>query len=39
MEVLNLVLLVLVAGELFLILSNLSKLREELKQHKEKPTS
>jgi hypothetical protein len=39
MEVLNLVILVLLAAELFLILSNLSKLREELKQRKETPTS
>ena len=39
MEVLNLILLVLLAGELFLILSNLSKLREELNQRKENPAS
>ena len=39
MEALNTILLVLLAGELFLILSNLSKLREELNQRKENPVS
>jgi hypothetical protein len=39
MEILNLILLVLVAAELFLILSNLSKLRVELNQRNEKPAS
>ena len=39
MEVLNTILLVLLAGELFLILSNLSKLREELAQRNEKLAS
>jgi large-conductance mechanosensitive channel len=39
MDILNLILLVILAAELFLILSNLSKLREELNQRKEKPAS
>jgi hypothetical protein len=39
MEVLNLVLLVLLAAELFMILSNLSKLRVELTQRYEKLSS
>jgi hypothetical protein len=39
METLNLILLVILAAELFLILSNLSKMREELNQRNEKMAS
>jgi hypothetical protein len=39
MEAVNLILLVLLAAELFMILSNLSKLRGELSERQEKLTS
>ena len=39
MEVLNTILLIMLAAELFMVLSNLSKLRTELTQRHEKLTS
>jgi hypothetical protein len=39
MEILNTILLVLLAAELFMVLSNLSKLRTELTQRHEKLSS
>jgi hypothetical protein len=39
MEILNTILLVLLAAELFMVLSNLSKLRNELTQRHEKLSS
>jgi len=39
MEYLNMILLVVLAAELFLLLSNLSSLRGELKERQEKLTS
>ena len=39
MELVNVALLILIAGELLILCTNLSKLRVELRQHQEKLTS